>query len=639
MSYQALLFCPDERTAKVVTQVLSELDFSVETAAEPFAAVKKLMAQHFDAIVVDCENEQNATLLFKSARNSSSNQASLAVAVVEGQAGVAKAFRIGANLVLTKPINIEQSKGTLRVARGLLRKGGDPSKAAASTMTASTPAAPAKPAQSTVSASPGFEAPQATAAAKAPGVSAFPVSKTTLTPATPVSSVPPGVLESEPDTTPGLDATEAALLESMHDPAPISRATTKPTTLQSSATSKTYPWQPVAKSSDGPMAAALQKAAEAAGKTPAKIVTPKPIAPSAAVEPKPSAANQANRRLTSPLAGGQAAAPAPAKETPKISYLPEFEAPEPAGATKPKPAVESKPKVAAKPVAADAMAAPSFSTLDTDSGEEKPAGGKNGLIALAAVAVVAVAGYFGLTTLHSKKSQHPAPPVQAPAAPAPTTAATPALAAPAPEEQADAPAVMQAASTQPSPAHPSTPLPKPSPSTATPKMVAVEPIAEDKTVTIIKSQPLTVKSDAPRPAPAQPAQEQPVPIAPSALDIASGSQQPDLSAVASAPVKVPRIVPQVVNISQGVSQGLLIKKVQPVYPSSAVSMRIQGAVELQATISKTGDITNVKVLGGEPALSPAAVDAVRQWKYKPYYLNGEPVEVQTQVTINFRLPN
>ena len=130
MGYQALLFCPDEKTARTVTQVLSELEFSVESCIEPFAAVKKLMGQHFDAVVVDCDNEQNATLLFKSARNSTSNQASLAVAVVEGQAGVAKAFRIGANLVLTKPINIEQAKGTLRVARGLLRKG-DPAKPAA----------------------------------------------------------------------------------------------------------------------------------------------------------------------------------------------------------------------------------------------------------------------------------------------------------------------------------------------------------------------------------------------------------------------------------------------------------------------------------------------------------------------------
>src|SRR4029079_13536918 len=122
MTFQALLFCPDEKTARVTTQVLTELEFSVDACTEPFAAVKKLMGEHFDAVVVDCDNEQNATLLFKSARNSTSNQTSLAAAVVEGQAGVAKAFRIGANLVLTKPINIEQTKGTLRVARGLLRK-------------------------------------------------------------------------------------------------------------------------------------------------------------------------------------------------------------------------------------------------------------------------------------------------------------------------------------------------------------------------------------------------------------------------------------------------------------------------------------------------------------------------------------
>ena len=149
MTFQALLFCPDEKTARVTTQVLTELEFSVDACTEPFAAVKKLMGQHFDAIVVDCDNEQNASLLFKSARNSSSNQASLAVAVVEGQAGVANAFRIGANLVLTKPINVEQAKSTLRVARGLLRKGSEASKASSTAAAASAPvaAAPIAPKQ------------------------------------------------------------------------------------------------------------------------------------------------------------------------------------------------------------------------------------------------------------------------------------------------------------------------------------------------------------------------------------------------------------------------------------------------------------------------------------------------------------
>src|SRR5438477_12739225 len=122
MGYQALLFCPDEKTARTVTQVLSELEFNVESCTEPFAAVKKLMGQHFDAVVVDCDNEENATLLFKSARNSTANQASLAVAVVERQAGVAKACRIGANRVLNNPIQIEPAKATLRLARGQVLK-------------------------------------------------------------------------------------------------------------------------------------------------------------------------------------------------------------------------------------------------------------------------------------------------------------------------------------------------------------------------------------------------------------------------------------------------------------------------------------------------------------------------------------
>ena len=188
MGYQALLFCPDEKTARTVTQVLSELEFNVEACTEPFAAVKKLMGQHFDAVVVDCDNEQNATLLFKSARNSTSNQASLAVAVVEGQAGVAKAFRIGANLVLTKPINIEQAKGTLRVARGLLRKG-EPAKPASI-----APPAPAPP--KPVAAKPVPPLKSGVPFTSAPVSASLPVAPTAIKPATTPASWPAAAVAS-----------------------------------------------------------------------------------------------------------------------------------------------------------------------------------------------------------------------------------------------------------------------------------------------------------------------------------------------------------------------------------------------------------------------------------------------------------
>jgi len=102
--------------------------------------------------------------------------------------------------------------------------------------------------------------------------------------------------------------------------------------------------------------------------------------------------------------------------------------------------------------------------------------------------------------------------------------------------------------------------------------------------------------------------------------------------------QAPAPILQTLNVSQGVSQGLLVKKAQPVYPASALRMHVEGTVELLATVSKTGDISAVKILNGDPSLARAAVDAVKQWKYKPYLLNGEPVEIQTQVTMNFKLP-
>jgi TonB family protein len=94
-----------------------------------------------------------------------------------------------------------------------------------------------------------------------------------------------------------------------------------------------------------------------------------------------------------------------------------------------------------------------------------------------------------------------------------------------------------------------------------------------------------------------------------------------------------------VNISQGVSQGLLIKRVQPRYPQNALAMHLQGAVQLGAMIDKEGKIVNLQVLKGDVMLARAAMDAVRQWRYKPYYLDGVPVDIETQITVNFRLPN
>ncbi|HET7441108.1 MAG TPA: TonB family protein [Terriglobales bacterium] len=108
--------------------------------------------------------------------------------------------------------------------------------------------------------------------------------------------------------------------------------------------------------------------------------------------------------------------------------------------------------------------------------------------------------------------------------------------------------------------------------------------------------------------------------------------------ISSTPVAVPKVAaPQRVRVSQGVSQGLLIRKVQPTYPPLARQARIQGTVMLQAEISKDGTIENLRLISGHPMLAPAAIEAVKQWRYKPYMLNGEPVAVETTVMVNFTL--
>jgi len=110
------------------------------------------------------------------------------------------------------------------------------------------------------------------------------------------------------------------------------------------------------------------------------------------------------------------------------------------------------------------------------------------------------------------------------------------------------------------------------------------------------------------------------------------------SVLSSMPTVAPKIAtPQRVRVSSGVSQGLLVRRVQPSYPPLARQARIQGTVILQAEISKDGSIQNLQLISGHPMLAPAAIEAVKQWKYRPYLLNGEPVEVETQIQVNFTL--
>ena len=643
MGYLALLFCPDEKTARTVTHVLNDLDFSVEPCTEPFAAVKKLMAQHFDAVVVDCDNEQNATLLFKSARNSSSNQSSLAVAVVEGQAGVAKAFRIGANLVLTKPINVEQAKGTLRVARGLLRKGAEAKSSGKSANTApiaasTIPQAPAAPVRSAPAAPPTRTVPTPAASSFAkttPKATPVPVQPKRPAVAPPAPPVPvqttTPVEDHEPDSI--LEADD--LFDSPSTPLPIPQAPAA--TAPPAGTSK-FPWQP-AKPMAEPMGTALRKAAEAAAKIENENTD---------FSPKNSAFAPVGERPAAPTGvsfHAGASAPAPAKEKAQPIAQPPI-VPEPM-VTKAPALQVNEIKIEEAPAkeereapyhsstrSANEPTPPTFFPGAYDPDEVEGGGKVKAIVIVAMVALLGCsAAYLSWRNVSGKGS-----PISSPSQ---TTA--PAASTPKPEAgQTSQPTSQKPAASEPEvgditlggPAAAVAPS-KPSATKPAAKQTAAAAETDDNEPEV--TQRLIVKNELPHTAkPAAPQEQDNVQEPAVALGAA-----PDAKALAglSSATSVPKPPVQVIKVSQGVMEGLILKRVQPRYPAQAMQMRIQGPVQLQATISKNGDITNLKVVSGDGILARSAQEAVKQWKYKPYYLNGDPVEIQTQILVNFKLPN
>lgn len=111
-----------------------------------------------------------------------------------------------------------------------------------------------------------------------------------------------------------------------------------------------------------------------------------------------------------------------------------------------------------------------------------------------------------------------------------------------------------------------------------------------------------------------------------------------ISSSASSTIPIPKIEPvKRIRVSQGVTQGMVIRKIEPSYPKLALAARITGVVLLKAVISREGAITEMQVVSGHPILVPAALEAVKLWRYRPYLLNGAPVEVETYITVTFQI--
>jgi protein TonB len=138
-------------------------------------------------------------------------------------------------------------------------------------------------------------------------------------------------------------------------------------------------------------------------------------------------------------------------------------------------------------------------------------------------------------------------------------------------------------------------------------------------------------------------EEAPPPVS-SSMGVVGGVGVPGGSAggvlggvLAAANAAPPKIEVKKLRVSGGVQASKLISQPKPIYPPIAKQARVQGTVVLAATISKNGTIEGLKVVSGHPMLTQSALDAVRNWRYQPTYLNGEPVEVETTINVNFSL--
>lgn len=122
-------------------------------------------------------------------------------------------------------------------------------------------------------------------------------------------------------------------------------------------------------------------------------------------------------------------------------------------------------------------------------------------------------------------------------------------------------------------------------------------------------------------------------VLPAGLGLGDGRNGPSVS-VTHTPTPAPV---QRIKLSSGVSQGMLITPIRPVYPAIAKAAHVEGMVVIEAVISRTGAIESLHIVSGPPMLQSAAIDAIRAARYEPYRLNGEPTEVQTTITVYFRI--
>jgi periplasmic protein TonB len=644
MATRAFLLCGDEKAVHAVTQILDELEVSFEHSSEPPFALKRLATQHFDLLVVDCDNAQNATQVFNSARASNLNKASIAIAIVEGKAGVPNAFRLGASLVLTKPVSLEQARNTLRTGIGMTRKEAPEVKAAvpATPVVTPTPVVPLVP----VAPAPVVSVPLVSAPAPIP-VAPGPAVLTPITPVptaqTPVPLAPVAPVASRPESTSKPAASFApAVTPTPVAPPPVVPVSEKPPVVSKPA-SVTAPAQeykpaltdfsltdfaePQPKPTVGVAAFAKAAAAAASGTATAGKGTLDPVHPSAPVadeDIKP-------KTKISP-------AKAETTEVKELTKVKESTSPD----------LSISDPLAEEDETLDPLkdyGVPSFGGLGKQpfAGFEKPkrsSGGKGGLITAVVLVLIAGGAYGAWITqpafrnfaileygnVQSKIAEFRGHP-QATASAQPQPVAVP----PAPAPVATAPQTAPAPGTE-----------------STDASAALNPIPAPTGTAAAAPGATEIEISAPTANPPQVNNTVADSKAQKGAALQTARQDKTTGHAAKNPALVPASLPpttvakapgsDLLDVPEDYADDQVVHRVHPVYPKQARLKKLQGTVVLQAIINKQGKVDSLQLVSGDPLLAQAAADAVKQWRYKPYSHNGDFTDFQTRVTVDFKIP-
>ncbi len=538
----ALLLSPDDQAVTAITDVLEEMSVTCERPLDGGSAAQKLNSQSFDLVLVDCENLPAAKLIFDVCRRGKSGNNPIPIAIVDGRAGLPTAFRLGAELILTKPVAKDQARNTIRAAVSRLRKDVPASESA--------PAQPASPA-----------IPNAAVTEERARAAAVPSQLTSF--ADPVPAVP-----------------VVAATKTLSTPA-------RTTTMHSAVGEIAAP--PAPSKSNPRSAPFFAPSLPAASPTPAVLDNPKPA------------------RLPS--------------DDPVLADLEESELKEEA---------ELKSKESAKAApdkTATQSAAPVFSSYRQNQQKKR-----SPLVALLMFGVAAAGGLYAAWTYepgfreiaqpqidrvlalagiaNSPKSKLPAPnrlkPSPQPAAQPPAaTSSAPADTPTDPNQKqssvADSTAGSAATSDAAAPVQPAA--------------TAGTTVAKANSGAKTTSAPLASKADASRPSNGKKDDD---------AEPASGAQLPGEDSA-------------IILSSKG-AEKRLAHSIQPKFPVEARSGAAQGTVVLKEVVDENGKVDGVRLVEGEAVLATAAIQAVKQWRYRPYVRNGKAQPFQTVVIIDFQRP-